>query len=390
MMSDLRAGLYNGVVRVLSPRLAAALLPGLRRQLSEVGVTVAPAAQTRLLIGAANSAGQGYEWARAVSARVPNAEARSMMFSGDDDVFSFSADHVVPATALVGNDRWRRAQRRAILTGFTHVIIESATHLWEPRGDVLAAVRELQQSGVRVALLWHGSDIRLPSAHRAREPDSPFTDAYASTEVLEGIARRHRLLIEEAGVPNFVSTPDLLTDVPSAIWVPLVADPQRWTTEKTLLSSDRPVVVHVPTRAALKGSAAVIPVLERLHDEGLIRYRHTGPVAANQMTELYRTADIVLDQFSIGSYGVTAVEALAAGRLVVGHVSEAVRRLVKEKSGLELPIVESRATEIEDSLRTILADRARFARVGALGPAFAQSLHDGRASAAALSSFLSS
>ncbi len=43
---------------------------------------------------------------------------------------------------------------------------------------------------------------------------------------------------------------------------------------------------------------------------------------ADAMPEVYGGADIVLDQFPLGTYGVAACEALVAGRLVVSHVSD--------------------------------------------------------------------
>lgn len=366
------------------------MLPGLRRQFAQTGVTSVPDAPVRLLIGPVNSAGQAYEWAQAASERRDDVSAASMVFRGDDDVYGFRSHHVVPATALLANARWRHAQHRAVTDGFTHVLIESGRHLWEPDGDVVELVRVLQRRGIRVGMLWHGSDIRSPSEHRKREVDSPFVETEDTTQILERISERHHRIAEEVGVPLFVSTPDLLTDLPTATWLPLAVEPARWASASDVLARARPVVVHAPTRSALKGTTQIADAVQRLHDEGVIEYRELHGVPASTMPQVIANADVVLDQFLIGSYGVAACEALAAGRVVVGHVSPQVRAAVRDRTGKELPIVESSASGIESALRRIAAEREAFVDVAEQGPAFVQTVHDGRAATVALGAFLGS
>ncbi|MCE7480332.1 hypothetical protein LZG07_00060 [Microbacterium profundi] len=346
-----------------------------------------------MLIAPVNSAGQGYTWARAAE-RLPDVAAASAMFRGGDDLFGFAADHIIPAAALVGNPRWRSAQKAAVARRFTHVVVESGRHLFEPSGDVLRMIRELQDAGVRVALLWHGSDIRLPSVHAAAEPDSPFRGGvYPDTDVLEEIARAHASLGAESGVQQFVSTPDLLRFVPGARWLPVVVDPERWSfaAARPALDGDGPIrVVHAPTRAGLKGSDQIADIMDRLQSEGVVEYIEVRGTPSNQMPELYGSADIVLDQFLAGAYGVAACEALAAGRLVVSHVEDATRKTVQTLSGRALPIVQARWRELEDVIRAIAADRPRFAVHAMKGPDFIRATHDGTLSAQVLRSFLDS
>jgi hypothetical protein len=245
-----------------------------------------------------------------------------------------------------------------------------------------------------VALVWHGSDIRLPSAHAAMEQDSPFRDgAYVDTDALESIAAANARLAAEAGVPVFVSTADLLDFAPGATWLPVVVDVDRWgaAAERPAVSGDGPLrVVHVPSRAGLKGTHRITDTMRRLHDEGIVEYTEVHGVAADRMPALYGSADVVLDQFLAGAYGVAVCEALAAGRLVVGHVSESTRAAVHRASGRTLPVVQARADELEGVLRAVAADRSGFAARAAEGPAFVRAVHDGRLSAEALRPFLDS
>ena len=149
-----------------------------------------------------------------------------------------------------------------------------------------------------------------------------------------------------------------------------------------------PLAVHAPSNERIKGSDLIDPVLQQLADRGLIEYRRIRGVQPEQMPAVYREADIVLDQFRIGSYGVAACEAMAAGRVVLGHVTPAVRQTILDLAGMPLPIVEATPSSLEDVMLGLLDDRSRSIAAGAAGPAFVREIHDGRRSATALSEFL--
>jgi glycosyltransferase involved in cell wall biosynthesis len=138
----------------------------------------------------------------------------------------------------------------------------------------------------------------------------------------------------------------------------------------------------------MKGTEAIEPVLERLVRAGRIRYRPLRNVPNQDMPSVLAEADIMLDQFAIGSYGVAAVEALAAGRVVIGHVRPEVRHRVQQDTGWSLPIVEGTPATLEQVIEALLADRSAWQDQALLGPAFVQDVHDGRRSAAILDDFL--
>jgi glycosyltransferase involved in cell wall biosynthesis len=361
-----------------------------RREARTAGTTPVGPADRRLLIAPVNSAGQAYAWARAAE-RLPGVAAANFAYRDPGDVFDYPADHRVPTALFRSNERWQKAQRRAIEKSFTHVIVESGRQVLGSGGSPAEQIAELRSRGVRVALLFHGSDIRTPSLHAAAEADSPFRDGrYADTARLEEIARRNHALIEQTGLPVFVSTPDLLGFVAGATWLPVVVDPERWSAaaQHAPLARERAVVVHAPSNAGLKGSELVRERMRALDATGLIEYRELTGVPADEMPRHYGDADIVLDQFSLGIYGVAACEALAAGRVVVSHVSPDTRAAVRERTGLELPIVEASAASLEQTLRDLLADREASSQRAALGPRFVAAVHDGARSARVLDGFL--
>ena len=81
---------------------------------------------------------------------------------------------------------------------------------------------------------------------------------------------------------------------------------------------------------------------------------------------------------------IAACEAMASGRVVVGHVLPMVRERVERDFGIELPIVEANADTLGDVIAGLVADPERARRLAADGPAFVHRVHSGPASAEAL------
>lgn len=375
------------ILLLLPENIALALNPCSPYKKTDIPALVAsPATPTRLYVGPANFAGQGFAWARAAEL-LDGVGAINMAFERPQD-FMFDADDHVPVGVYALSKSWQRRQRNFV-RGFTHVLLEAERPLFG-RGPVEIEVRQLRREGIHVGFVCHGSDIRLPSRHAHGNRWSPFQDpGHELTAQLEAIARRNRdVLAHVGGGMIFVSTPDLLIDVPEATWLPVVIDPSRWWADMPALTHPVPRVVHVPSNAWLKGSDKIEPVLTEMSRSGLIEYERIQGVPAARMPATYARADIVLDQFRIGTYGVGACEAMAAGRLVLGHVPDQVRDHVRTVSGLELPVVETTIESLEHVLEQALADRGRFAAIAATGPHFVGQLHDGSASAQVLAPFL--
>lgn len=383
-------------VRLLARRIAAGrgilgrLADGVRHPYRARDIPQLPApgdAAIRLLIGPNNTAEQGLLWARAVEREVPGSAALSVYAFGSD-TFQSEVDLRIPEPVYLRAGAWHASFEEYLATR-THVVWESGLALLGRRYgmSVAAEVRALTARGVAAGLMFHGSDIRPPSRHATASPWSPFRTQTRESKVLEREAARNAALVAELGVPSFVSTPDLLRWLPDATWCPVVVDSSRWTavTERT---GDRPVVAHAPSSTWIKGTHLIEPTLRRLHDEGVIEYRQIVGVPHAEMPAFYAAADIVLDQFTVGSYGVAACEAMASGRLVMGHVDDLARTEVRDHTGLDLPVQEATIESLEAELRRYVADPDAFAATQAAGPAFVTAVHDGRRSAAALAPFL--
>ncbi|MDR3360000.1 MAG: hypothetical protein LBO20_05015 [Bifidobacteriaceae bacterium] len=339
-----------------------------------------------LFVGPANFAGQGHQWARATERAGAVAKAESFTLD-EANRFAFPVDCSVAAATYRFDQDWQRSQVDRLTRDFSHVLFEAFRPLFGDlfRLDPWAEAAELRRLGLKVAAMAHGSEVRVPSLHAGRHSFSPFGAMPADELVpLEAIARRNLALAASFPGPIFVSTPDLLDWLPEATWCPVVADQAVWRVAPTEFVRPVPVVAHVPSNAALKGTAEARAAASELDQAGLIEYRELRGVAPAAMPAAIQAADVVLDQFALGSYGVAAAEAMSAGRVVVGNVTPKVRAHVAAATGLDLPIVQAEPLDVGETLRRLVADREAGRQAAAAGQAFAAAAHDGVAAAEAL------
>lgn len=345
-------------------------------------------------IGPANMAGQASAWADAVQKYLPGVRTHVVVVDRNLPIL-FPGDQTVPSHVYSRDAEWSQKFQATAQQEWTHALLESGRPLFGFRNgrDFEGDARVLRAVGIRVGLVLHGSEIRDPRRHAMLTPWSPFTDPedeltarlQAQRDVLWG---KVDAFLSEGQGPVFVSTPDLLGDVPGAIWLPVVVDPEAWVGGMQPLDRDVPVVVHAPSRASLKGSAAADEVLQSLADRGLVDYRRAQDVKPADMQLLIRDADIVLDQFALGSYGALACQAMAAGRVVVGHVLEDVRRIASGAAGMPLPLVEADPSTLGGVIEGLLADREAARTAAVAGQGFVARLHDGRNAADLLTQHL--
>ncbi|UOR02250.1 hypothetical protein MUN77_02645 [Leucobacter allii] len=368
----------------------AALRLGIPRRRDDPGVSEAGTAPRRLLIAPVNYSDQSTQWARALREALPGTSTATMAIDVPGG-FAFPSDLVVPVPVYHNSRHWQRRQRHAV-RGFTHVLVEAEEPLFGRlmRRDPGLELAWMRAAGIDVAFMAHGTDIRVPSAHAARSRWSPYHDREMYTQRLERVARRNIALLRGSGRPIFVSTPDLLLDLPEALWCPVVVDPDRWAAAADAADRREPGtplrVTHAPSVSLIKGTQLIEPVLERLDAEGVISYRAVRGVASADMPAAYAATDVVLDQFRLGSYGVAACEAMAAGKVVIGHVAEQVRARVRADAGSELPILEATPDTLEAELRRLADDHAdpagaEIERARRSGQAFVQRWHSGAVSA---------
>ena len=134
----------------------------------------------------------------------------------------------------------------------------------------------------------------------------------------------------------------------------------------------RPLIIHAPSSRRRKGTEHVVAAVESLDAD----FRVVEGLTHDEAFELYREADIVIDQLNAGWYGVFAIECLALGKPVVTFLLEEAVRRTEEAYGVEVPVISATAETLRERLRPLVADAALRHRVGAASRAYAERLHD--------------
>lgn len=348
-------------------------------------------ADMRMLIAPANYAAQGHAWARVLDAEA-GVSAQNLTV-GPGSTPRFATDDFVARQVFEKSHGWGRRQAEVLRESFTHVLVEAqrpvlGRHL---NGDVRREHELLRAAGLAVAYVSHGSDLRRPSLHADADRWSPFRDAdWDLLPVLEKVARENSAVLDDVGESVFVVTPELFRDRPDAMWLPNTVRPAEWAVDAPPLASPRLRLVHAPTSGRIKGTHLIEPVIDRLVAGGGYEYRRVEGVAPEAMREVYAGADVVLEQFRLGIYSTTAIEAMAAGRVVIAHVADDVRERVLRDTGREVPIVQATPDTLADTLADIRARPDHYRALATRGPAFVEAVHSGPTAAAALLRFLRS
>jgi hypothetical protein len=132
-----------------------------------------------------------------------------------------------------------------------------------------------------------------------------------------------------------------------------------------------PVVVHAPSRAAVKGTDEILRVLDGLRGEGVefeLRLLEGRP-NAELLAEL-RDADVVVDELRESMYGMLTLEAMASGCAVAGGNRTDVVPLPPER-----PVLPIDPDNVADQLRRLLTDRDLRRSLAEAGPAFVERHH---------------
>lgn len=140
-----------------------------------------------------------------------------------------------------------------------------------------------------------------------------------------------------------------------------------------------PVFLHVPTEPHVKGTEQIVAAFERLRAEGLrFEFRSMRRLTQTQFYRELLDCDVYVDELRCGSHGVTAVEALAAGKPTVTYIRPDL--LAKYPPGL--PFVNANPDTVLDVLRDLVRDAERRGQLALRSREFAERYHDARVVAA--------
>ncbi|WP_226526789.1 glycosyltransferase family 4 protein [Metabacillus niabensis] len=232
----------------------------------------------------------------------------------------------------------------------------------------------LKAQGKKLIVQHRGSDVRRISV--ARNFNNPyvqikkgFSDENKRISILKQLSASidHAIVADHELKPYIEGFYKKIHVVPQAIHL------DHFLPKYPSLHQEKPLIIHSPTHYKVKGTKHVLAAIDRLQKEGhRFRFRLLTNLSHEEALKLYRTADIVIDQLLIGSFGVFSLEAMALGKPVICYL----RDDLIEKYPQELPIVNANPDTLYLNLKSLLVDAKKRHHLGQQGRNYAEAHHD--------------
>jgi len=245
-----------------------------------------------------------------------------------------------------------------------------------------ADMRLARRLGRQVFMTLQGCDVRIAANSNRRNAWTMCAEGRCSAygDCIKTYDAQRRRMVERL-VPLcdrvFYLNPELGHELPAdAVFLPYCSAEIDDFEVVLPRSEGRPRIVHAPSNGGIKGTPMILAALQRLQarfDFELITVENTPHAAALQ---IYRTADIAIDQVLAGWYGGFAVEMMAMGKPVACAIRETDLRFVPAAMRAELPLLGLDPATLDDDLASILQARASWPDAGRKARRFVERWHD--------------
>lgn len=232
------------------------------------------------------------------------------------------------------------------------------------------AFRLVRWAGIRIVVAPHGGDIAYRSRYVDRydsitrkQLDYPEWDlqafGVAACARIELFCRYASLVLAgDSNLQRFLPRKDILFK-----YFPIDCDELR-PTDTAVAKNSPPLIMHAPNHRLMKGTDYLLDAVEGLRNAGIAcSLELLEGIPREDALRRYQKADIIADQFCIGSFGVFATEGLALGKPVLTYLDQ-------EHLGdpvFNLPVVNTNPENMTRVLAVLLQVpvlRERLSRIG--------------------------
>lgn len=228
----------------------------------------------------------------------------------------------------------------------------------------------LREDGKDMVMHHWGSEVRSLSVARTTNP-------YAKVKVTDERSIHQRLSSLSAQIAHCIVPDDELYQYvrpyyPHVHVLPPMVDLAVYPPVAPGPVSDKPLIIHAPTHSDIKGTAHVLRSVDALRQRYAFDFQLIQGLSHERAMALYRTAELVIDQLHVGSYGLLAVECMAMGKPVVCWISD----FMREKYPGDLPIIVANPDTLTDVLANLLKNRDMWPLIGRQSRWYAEKHHN--------------
>lgn len=215
-----------------------------------------------------------------------------------------------------------------------------------------------------------GSEVRFYSQARKLNP-------YAKAKVMNEESIKYRLERLSRHIRHcFVADRELHEYVKNfyenVYIIPSMIDLSMYQPEENTTLHPKPLIVHAPTSQEIKGTKYILQAVEHLKSHYEFDFQLVHGMSHKEAMEIYRKADIIIDQLHIGSYGLFAVECMAMGKPVICWISDYMQDNYPE----DLPIISANPDNVVNKLEYVLQNQDMLPEIGRQGRKYVERYHD--------------
>lgn len=134
-----------------------------------------------------------------------------------------------------------------------------------------------------------------------------------------------------------------------------------------------PLIVHSPTAPVAKGTPFVLQAIEKLQQKGLpFEFVLLKNLPNKQYQEALVKADIYLDQFIWGAYGVAAQQALQMGKVVINYLTP--HRVAQY--GPRCPVQNTLPDQLDATLEKLILNVEKRRKIAGLSKQYYMDMHE--------------
>ncbi|TDL33145.1 glycosyltransferase family 1 protein [Jeotgalibacillus sp. S-D1] len=225
---------------------------------------------------------------------------------------------------------------------------------------------------VKKPMVMHhwGSDVRMHSLALRTNPYALVKDRNEERiiEKLKSLSSS----IKHCIIPDYELFPYVKDYYEQVHVVPSMIDLTQYPSDANPSKNKLPLLVHAPTSPSIKGTKYILEAVENLKADYKFEFKLVQGLSHQEAKEIYKKADLIIDQLHIGSYGLFSVEAMALGKPVICWITDD----MKSHYPKDLPILSANPDTIKATLETILKNLDMLPAIGKNSRIYSEKYHD--------------
>jgi len=289
------------------------------------------------------------------------------------------------ATDLIKNDPDMRLFRKALYKFFLHAAKEydifhfhSNISLFSQWLGHFKDLEILKKAGKKIVVSYWGCDIRTKSGNSKYKYNTCFACKAACEEEKKLFSRDTFAKYADLVIAHM---PELYEYAPpGSVRLPSFIDTDYWESSHCDRPKSNVFKIFHPfgnnaVRGDVRGTEMIENAVDQLNKEGFnIEFLFFDKVPHSRMREYYEKADLVIEQLMYGTYGLTAIEAMALEIPVMGYIRDKYKKYYSDK----IPIIDANPETITDVLRRTIQNKNDLAEIGKRGREFVVKYHDSK------------